>query len=184
MARPPRYQVAGGFFHVTTRGVRKTPIFVDADDRRRFLVLLERVVRRYAWRIHTYCLMGNHFHLLVETPDANLSVGMQLLNGQYAAAFNRRHGFQGHVVERRFHSEQILSELHLLETTRYIVLNPVRAGFCRDPGDWEWSSYRAAVGCVRRPMFLTLDWMLGLFAGVQGGYVGFVADAPRRARGR
>src|SRR6187551_3615046 len=98
MPRAPRLQLAGGIFHVTTRGVRKTLIFHDAYDRRRFLGLLEGVVRKHRWKIHTYCLMGNHYHLLVETPAADLSIGMQRLNSHYAQVFNLRHDFEGHVV--------------------------------------------------------------------------------------
>jgi REP-associated tyrosine transposase len=182
--RTHRIETAGGIFHVTTRGVRKTPIFVDEHDRDAFVELLAKVVRTQAWKLHAYCLMTNHFHLLVETPDANLSPGMQRLNSAYAARFNRRHGFEGHVVERRFHCEPVVSVWHLLEAARYIVLNPVRAGLCLAPGSWEWSSYGATIGRARKPAFLTLDLIRGEFDGVQGGYEGFVADAPLRAVGR
>jgi REP element-mobilizing transposase RayT len=168
---------------VTTRGVRKSTIFLDRHDRERFLGLLDKVVGDHGWLLHTYCLMGNHFHLLVQTSEPNLSVGMQRLNGPYAQVFNLRHGFEGHVLERRFRAEHVTTDWYLLEVARYIVLNPVRAGLCRHAGEWEWSSYRAAAGRVRRPPFLTLDWILRQFAGIQGGYEGFVANAPPEAYG-
>jgi REP element-mobilizing transposase RayT len=129
----------------------------------RFLRFVAIVVERHAWRCHAYCLMTNHYHLLVETPNADISRGMEYLNGRYARAFNARHGYEGHLFERRFYGELVEGNLHLLELSRYIVLNPVRAGICQRAGDWLWSSYRAATGHARRPAFLTTDWLLGQF---------------------
>ena len=128
-----------------TRGVRKLPLFHDDRDRERFLKLLEITRQRYGWELHGYVLMTNHFHLLLSTPEPNISAGMQYLNGRYCAWFNWRHGYEGHVVERRFFSVLIESERHLFATAQYIVLNPVRAGLCRFARDWKWSSYRATV---------------------------------------
>ena len=115
-------------YHVTSRGVRKADVFTDARDRLRFQQIFQNVVERLEWRCHTYCLMTNHFHLLIETPRADVSAGMQRLNGIYAQWFNWRHGFEGHLFDRRFGSVLVEGHAHLLELTRYIVLNPVRAG--------------------------------------------------------
>ena len=162
MARRARPQLPGGIYHVGTRGNRRQAIVLEDRDCELFLFLLGQVVAHLGWKVHSYCLMTNHYHLLVETPGSDISVGMQLLNGQYAQAFNRRHGYEGHLFERRFFSEVVESDWHLLELCRYIVLNPVRAGLCRHPGEWRWSSYRALLGRVGRPRFLTLT-LLGMF---------------------
>lgn len=163
MARLPRFVVpAAGVFHATARGAGRIPIYRDEDDRLFFLELLADAIEQFAWVCHAYCLMTNHYHLLIETPHADISIGMQFLNGQYAQAFNRRHGYEGHLFERRFAAEVIESDWHLLEVCRYIVLNPVRAGLCRHPADWRWSSYRATVKRARRPRFLSVE-LLGMF---------------------
>src|SRR5215218_4496900 len=107
--------------------------------------------------------MPNHFHLVLETPEPNISEGMQLLNGTYAQWFNVRYGYNGHLFQGRFFSELIESSYHLLEVSRYVVLNPVRAGLCTDAGGWRWSSYRALVGDVRQAAFLTVAWLLAMF---------------------
>jgi putative transposase len=163
MARPLRIQIAGGFFHVTARGNRRQPIFMDDVDLERFLAILAAVAARYGWRIHAYCLMGNHYHLLVETPAPNLSAGFHRLNFLYAQWFNRRHGVDGHLFQGRFHSVLIQTQEHLVELARYIVLNPVRAGLCRHPGQWRWSSYRAVAGQAPPAPFLTVAWILDQF---------------------
>jgi REP element-mobilizing transposase RayT len=150
MPRAPRLQIAGGIYHVVVRGVRRTPIFLDDTDREVFLRELSRVVTKDGWVCIAYCLMTNHVHLVVETPRANISIGMQHLNSGYAQHFNRRHGLQGHAFERRFWSEVIESDAQLLEVVRYVVLNPVRAGVCAEPGIWEWSSYRVVAGGASR----------------------------------
>jgi putative transposase len=162
LPRPLRVQVEGGIYHLVSRGVRKLPIFTDDRDRERFLGLLDLTVERYEWELHSYCLMTNHFHLLISTPHANVSVGMQYLNGCYAQWFNWRHDFEGHVVERRFWSELVTSERQLLATARYIVLNPVRAGLCATAGDWPWSSYRATLSGRRQGPRLS-KWLISLF---------------------
>lgn len=162
MPRPLRVQIEGGIYHLVSRGVRKLPIFTDDRDREYFLALLDLTVERYGWELHTYCLMTNHFHLLVSTPDANVSAGMQYLNGCYAQWFNWRHDFEGHVLERRFWSDLITSERRLFATARYIVLNPVRAGLCASAGDWPWSGYRAMVTGRPRVPRLSL-WLIRQF---------------------
>jgi REP element-mobilizing transposase RayT len=183
--RPPRIAPRGGIFHITSRGNRRQDIFLDDDDRRWFLRLLGAAVTRFSWRCHAYCLMDNHVHLLLETHDENLSDGMQWLLGRYAQDFNWRHGYDGHLFQGRFKSRLVESNWHLIELGRYIVLNPVRAKMRATAGDWHWSSYRAAIGAVATPAFLTLDWLLSQFgrdrARARQNYARFVAEAPPRA---
>ena len=145
MPRQPRIQVEGGIYHLVSRGVRKLPLFTDHWDRERFLALFDLTLVRYEWELHTYCLMTNHFHLLVTTHQPTVSVGMQYLKGCYAQWFNWRHLFEGCVFDRRFHSKLVTSDEQLLTTARYILLNPVRAGLCASAGEWPWSSYHATV---------------------------------------
>jgi len=141
MGRPLRLEVPGGTFHVTSRGNRRQAIYHDDDDRRLFLLLRDRVVRRCGWHLKAHCLLTNHFHLLVETPKPNLSIGMHQLNGVYASIFNQRHRVDGHLFEARFGSSLVETEDHLAETLRYIAFNPVKAGLCDHPRDWPWSSF-------------------------------------------
>jgi REP element-mobilizing transposase RayT len=180
MARAPRIQVADVSYHVTSRAVDKQPIFdIVAGDRECFLVLLQLAIVRYRWRLHAYCLMGNHFHLVVETPDANLAGGMQYLKSRYAVWFNTQSGREGALFERRYRSELVVREAHAYELARYVVLNPVRAKLCAHPRDWRWSSYRAAVGGVSAPSFLYLNGLHDLFGdGPRGiaAYERFVED--------
>jgi len=126
---------------VTSRGNRRQSIYHDDDDRRLFLALRDRAVRRYGWRAHAHCLLTNHFHLLIETPAPNLSLGMHQLNGGYAIYFNERHKTDGHLFERRFSSRLIDSDEYIADTLRYIAYNPVEAGLCAHPWDWPWSSF-------------------------------------------
>jgi REP-associated tyrosine transposase len=137
--RLPRPRIPDGIYHVGTRGVRKAALYHGDDDRELFRGLLFRVARRRAWTIHAYCLMTNHYHLVVQTPNADISEGMNSLNGVYALAFNARHGCEGHVFERRFWSRVIESEADLLVCCAYVLENPVRAGLCRTIDDWTWS---------------------------------------------
>jgi putative transposase len=132
-----------------------------------FLSLLAHAIARHEWRCLSYCLLSTHFHLLIQTPEPTLSRGMHFLNSVYARAFNDWHGRRGHLVRARFHAEHIVGEEHLLEAARYVVLNPVRAGICRSPSDWRWSSFRASVGLVARPEFLAVDELLDLFDSVR-----------------
>ncbi len=163
MARPLRIEYEGALYHITSHGNARNQIYSNDQDRLLFLKTLEKVVSRYAWICHAYCLMDNHYHLLIETPSPNLSRGMQLLNGIYTQSFNRRHKRSGHVFQGRFKAILVEKESHLLELARYIVLNPVRAKIVRSARDWLWSSYRATTGEDQSPDFLTVDWILSQF---------------------
>jgi REP element-mobilizing transposase RayT len=188
MPRPPRIQVAGGIYHVGIRGVRRSRIFRGEGDHDLFESILTDVVERFGWRCHSYCSMTNHYHLLVETPAPNLSDGMQRLNSAYAQWFNELHGFAGHVFERRFFSRLVESTYDLLELVRYIVLNPVRAGICEDPGAWKRSSYCALAGDSRPSSFLTADQVLRHFGReverAHESFREFVGSAPPHYRSR
>jgi len=163
MARPLRIQFEGAVYHITSRGNAGQDIFLDDEDRSAFLEVLSETVTRYGWICHGYCLMSNHFHLLAETPSANLARGMQFLNGVYTQKFNRHHRRFGHVLQGRYKAVLVEKESHLLELARYVVLNPVRAGFARSARDWAWSSYRATSGQGEEPDFLSVDWILSHF---------------------
>ncbi|NTU93848.1 MAG: addiction module toxin RelE [Chlorobiaceae bacterium] len=181
MARALRIELPGGLYHIMSRGNAKAPIFIDDRDRIKFIDILAKTVLDHRWVCHAYCLMGNHYHLLVETPDANLSDGMHLLNGMYTQAFNHRHLRTGHVYEGRFRSNLVEKGSYLLELSRYIVLNPVRAGLTARPEEYRWSSYHATCGTVHRPGFLHTDWILEQFGNARtpavNAYVRFVNDA-------
>jgi len=178
MTRPLRIEFPGALYHLTARGNARAAIFLDDLDRREFLSILGDVVERYHWICHAYCLMGNHYHLLIETPDGNLSAGMRQLNGTYTQKLNRRHWRVGHVFQGRFKSIIVEKDSHLLELCRYIVLNPVRAGIVKHPGDYPWSSFGVTAGSGNAPAFLSTDWVLAQFGRnrrkAQKGYLDFV----------
>jgi REP element-mobilizing transposase RayT len=136
----PRRALPDGYFHVTSRGNRGTRIFLEDLDRLDFLDLLQSTATLFAWRAHAHCLMGTHYHLVVEATRDRLSEGMRRLNGVYALRFNRRYGLRGHVFETRFSSWVIRDEQHLTAAVEYVLANPVRAGLCREPRDWQWSA--------------------------------------------
>jgi REP element-mobilizing transposase RayT len=182
--RRPRAHGAWFGYHVTTRGTLRQAIFLDDHDRSQFLALLSRTWRLDALVIRSYCLMGNHYHLDVETPRANVSGAMHRVNAGYAQYFNRRHAREGHVFERRYRSTLIVTDGQAMATMRYIVRNPVRAGLCAAPEDWAWSSHRAMLGLAAPPPFLDLDEALDLFGpgdarvGRYRAYVDEGVDAP------
>ena len=163
MARPLRIEFEGALYHVTSRGNARESIFFTDSDRETFLKTLAEAVDRYSWICHAYCLMTNHYHMLVETPDAKLSRGMRHLNGVYTQRTNRKHRRCGHLLQGRFKSILVEKESHLLELARYVVLNPVRAKMARTAKDWPWSSYRATAGMGEAPPWLTTDWLLAQF---------------------
>jgi len=183
MARPLRIEYEGAVYHVTSRGNAGTKIFLDDADRRRFLDTLATVVERFGWICHAYCLMTNHYHLLIETPQPNLSRGMQHLNGVYTQWFNRRHSRAGHLVQGRFKSIVVEKGSYLLELARYIVLNPVRVKVARSARDWPWSSYRATAGLADSPRFLTTDWLLAQFSENRAAAIRAYRDFVRRGKG-
>lgn len=163
MARRPRYELPNGLVHVTARGNRRQAIALDDRDCERFLGTVSDVDRHTPLQWLAYCLMGNHYHLLVDGSRANLSNAMHRLNGTYAQAFNRRHGLDGHLFQDRFHAVAIASEWHLFELVRYIALNPVRAGLCAFPADYRWSSFAATIGLAHARRFLAAEAVLARF---------------------
>lgn len=163
MARPLREQHAGGLYHVMARGVRRSPIYYDDADRVEWLSTLEEVVTLNEWRCHAYCLMTNHFHLVIETPKPNLSAGMHRLNSLHAQWINWRYKLQGHVFDRRFHSVLITTDPQLMVVARYLALNPERGRLCKRAIDWRWSSFRSTLELETRPSFLTCDRILAAF---------------------
>ena len=163
MARPQRLEFPGAIYHVTSRGNEQQDIFADAEDREFFLSILSKVVHRYNWICHAYCLMDNHYHLIIETLDAKLSIGMRQLNGIYTQNFNLRHRREGPVMHGRFKAILIQRDPFLLEMCRYIVLNPVRTKTVRQPEKYRWSSYCSTAGLADCPDFLSPDWMLRQF---------------------
>jgi REP element-mobilizing transposase RayT len=176
----PRIQVPGGYYHVGTRGNDRQRIFDDDYDRIAFLLQLRRASRRYGWTILAYCLMTNHYHLVLQLSDRGLSRGMCELNGGYAASYNVRHRRSNHVFGRRFWDDSIDGDGHLYESCRYVVLNPVRAGFRDDPAAWPWSSYRACAGLEHAPGYLAAGELLEHFGAdpvhAQRVYRSFVRD--------
>ncbi|MGQ0579710.1 MAG: transposase [Betaproteobacteria bacterium] len=183
MARPLRIEFPGALYHLTSRGDKQEDVFLDDADREEFLSVLGSVVERFGWRVYAYCLMDNHYHLMVETPQANLSRGMRQLNGVYTQRVNRRHGRVGHVFQGRFKAILVDEQNYLLELSRYVVLNPVRTKAVKDPGRYRWSSYRATVGEVSPPSFLDTASLLDQFAAItpaaQRRYRDFVLEGLR-----
>ncbi len=164
MPRLPRTVLPEGPLHITSRGNRHQPIFLTDGDRRFFLALLDRVAKKMSWQVYGYCLLTNHYHVLVETSPSAVSVGMRHLNGVYAQCFNAIHGLDGHVFQGRFFAGCVEADGHLLELTRYMALNPVEAGLCRAPAEWAWSSYPALLGLRSAERFLEVDKVLSLFS--------------------
>jgi putative transposase len=164
MARPLRIELPGGIYHVTARGDRREDIYLNDDDRLTWLEVFANVCARFNWRCHAYCLMSNHYHVVIETPEPNLAEGMRQLNGVYTQRFNRRHGRVGHVYQGRYKAILVEKDSYLLELSRYVVLNPVRAHMVKAVQDWSWSSYHATVGTHPRPSWLQIDWLLSQFA--------------------
>jgi REP element-mobilizing transposase RayT len=140
MPRRPRFEEAGAVHHVYARGVERRAIFLDDVDRVVYLDLLGFVVREWRWDCFAYCLMDNHIHLLIRTPEPNLGLGMQRFHSMYAQQFNERHARVGHLFQGRYGSSRIRTPQRLAYVTEYIDANPVKAGFCADPSDWFWSS--------------------------------------------
>jgi REP element-mobilizing transposase RayT len=160
MARPLRLEFSGALYHVTSRGNCLNDIYRSDTDREDFLRVFSEVCARCHWRCYAYCLMDNHYHLLFETPEANLSKGMRQLNGVYTQRFNRAHAQVGHVFQGRYKAILVDKVPLLLDVARHIVLNPVRVGAVSSAQDWEWSSYRATIGKIGRPVWLETEEVL------------------------
>ena len=163
MARPLRIEFEGALYHVMSRGNERRRIVRDDADRTRRLEWLRRTVETYGWHLHAFALMDNHDHLYVETREANLSAGMQHLNGSYTSYFNRRHRRSGHLFQGRYKAQLIENEGHFWEVSRYIHLNPVRAKLADRPEDWRWSSYRGYHRATRRLPWVTYGRILREF---------------------
>ena len=167
MTRPLRIEFPGAVYYVTSRGNARMSIYEDDIDRMVFLSLLARVVDRFNWLLHAYCLMGDHYHLVIETLDANLSGGMRQLNGTYTQASNRRHGRGGHLLQGRYGAILVDRQRYLPDLCRYVVLNPVRAGIVASAQAYKWSSYRFDAGLDPAPQFLSCEWILARFGGTR-----------------
>jgi REP element-mobilizing transposase RayT len=164
MARPLRIEYPGALYHVTSRGNARHKIFKTDKDRLYFIELLGIIADRFRWLCYAYCLMDNHYHLVIETQEANLANGMRQLNGVYTQKYNRKYQKTGHVFQGRYKAIIVDRDSYFLELCRYVVLNPVRAHAVEKAEDWKWSSYRAAAGSADAPPFLATDGILGLFS--------------------
>jgi REP element-mobilizing transposase RayT len=188
MARAPRIEVPGGIYHLGSRGNRGCQVYMDDREREVFLAMFGRISKRHGWELGTYCLMTNHYHLLM-TIESGLSDGMRELNGGFSSWTNAKNGLDGHLFKNRFWYEPVKDEAHYLQAARYIVLNPVRAGICATPEGWRWSSYRAIAGLEFAPSFLAANELLKTFAQSPAAaldayrrYVQEGVDELRRAR--
>ena len=166
MARPHRLQASGAHYHLISRGNGRQTVYLDDADRWYFLSIAERVRARFDWGILAYCLMGNHYHLFVQTPSPTLSEGMRLINSGYAQWFNRRHGRVGHVFQGRYTAVLVDNQSYYLELIRYIALNPVRKKLCNTPEDWRWSSHRAMFGSGPGALSIQVARVLAAFGSV------------------
>lgn len=164
MARPLRIEFPGAFYHVTARGNEQKDVFKSQKDREKFLAYLATASERYGAVIHAYCLMSNHYHLFVETPDGNLSQIMRHINGAYTTYFNVKRKRAGHLFQGRYKAILVEADAHALELTRYLHLNPVRAGMVARPEDYPWSSYRGYIGQAEPPNWLRTGFVLDTLA--------------------
>lgn len=180
MARPLRINYPGAFYHVTSRGNEQREVFKGQRDREKFLSYLESAFERYGAVIHCWCLMGNHYHLLLETPGGNLPQIMRHLNGAYTTYFNVKRRRSGHLFQGRYKAFLVEADAYALELSRYIHLNPVRAGLAARPEDYPWSSYRNYIGRAVTPAWLKTGQILGCVAanaeGAPSRYREFVED--------
>lgn len=178
MARPLRLEFPGAVYHVMSRGNRREAIYRDDADRRAWLRILALVCRRHRCVVHGFCQMNNHYHLLVETTDANLAQAMRQLNGLYAQHVNKRHNVVGHLFQGRYKAILVQKSSYLLELSRYIVLNPLRGKIVASLDEWQWSSFHYFIGANHVPAWLECDWLLSQFgptrAHAAARYVEFV----------
>jgi REP element-mobilizing transposase RayT len=183
MARPLRLELAGGLYHVTSRGDGREDIYLSDNDRAVWLEVFAQVCQRFHWVCHAWCQMSNHYHLLIETPEANLAKGMRQLNGVYTQRFNRLNDRVGHVFQGRYKAILVERDSYLLELARYVVLNPLRAGMVKRLESWPWSSYLATCGQTPPPEWLQTNWILAQFGRQRASairkYVQFVHEGAR-----
>ena len=183
MARPLRLELAGGLYHVTSRGDGRENIYLTDADRQAWLDVMAQVCLRFNWVCHAWCQMSNHYHMVIETPEANLSQGMRQLNGVYTQYFNRSHQRVGHVFQGRYKAIIVERDSYLLELARYVVLNPLRANMVEGLELWPWSSYAASCGQEAAPAWLQVDWVLGQFGSERAQaiarYVEFIHEGAR-----
>jgi putative transposase len=189
MTRPLRIEFPGALYHVTARGDRREPIYLDEHDRYVWLDALGTACKRFNFVVHAFCQMTNHYHLLLETVEGNLGQGMRQLNSTYSQALNRRHRLVGHVLQGRYKSILVQKETYLLALSRYVVLNPVRAGVVATPAAWPWSNYPYLMQAEEKPPWLETDWLLSRFGSdrtiARRNYQDFVmggCDAPSPLR--
>jgi REP element-mobilizing transposase RayT len=184
MSRPLRIEYPGAFYHVTSRGNEQKDVFKSQKDREKFLSYLESATVRYGAVIHAYCLMGNHYHLLLETPSGNLAQIMRHINGAYTTYFNVRRKRAGHLFQGRYKAILVEADAYGTELSRYIHLNPIRAGIVAKPEEYKWSSYHYYIGQSDAPGWLTTDVILGYFDGrvpdATSSYRRFVEDMLKR----
>lgn len=183
MARPLRIELCGGVYHVTSRGDGREDIYLTDADRQAWREVFGQVCERFNWVCHAWCQMTNHYHLLIETPEANLAQGMRQLNGVYTQRFNRSHNRVGHVFQGRYKAILVERDSYLLELARYVVLNPLRARMVDRLDDWPWSSYPATCGQAPSPSWLQTEWILGQFGEQRSravaNYIAFVHEGAR-----
>lgn len=183
MARPLRIELSGGVYHVTSRGDGRDDIYLSDADRETWLEVFGQVCERCNWICHAWCQMTNHYHILIETPEANLAKGMRQLNGVYTQRFNRAHQRVGHVFQGRYKAILVERDSYLLELARYVVLNPLRAKMVRRLEVWPWSSYLATCGQETPPVWLQVEWILGQFGQRRSSaiskYVTFIHEGAR-----
>lgn len=180
MARPLRIEYPGAFYHVTSRGNERKDVFKSQRDRDKFIEYLASATERYGAVIHAYCLLSNHYHLLLETPEGNLSQIMRHINGAYTTYFNVKRKRTGHLFQGRYKAILVEADEYATELSRYIHLNPVRAGMAVRPEEYQWSSYRSYIGQAKAMEWLQTEFILGCFGGkapeVNNKYRQFVED--------
>ena len=187
MARPLRIEYQGAFYHITSRGNERKDIYKGEQDFIKFLSYLETGVKRYKAVIHVYCLMKNHYHLLLETPRGNLSQIMRHINGAYTTYFNTKRKRTGHLFQGRYKAILVDADEYIGELSRYIHLNPVRAGIVSKPEEYYWSSYQCYIGKKKTPGWLKTDFILGYFGdktktarGKYDWFIGFAETAEKK----
>ncbi len=173
MPRKPRVWYPGAVYHIICRGNRQQEIFRDEKDRHVYLAILKECREKLPFFLYAYCLMSNHLHLQLETIEEEIGKIMKMLNMQYTIYFNRKYKLSGHLFQGRYHSELILTDAHNMQTSRYIHLNPVRAGLVEDPLNYPWSSYPVYAG-KRDSAMVTRDKILGYFQNDSQEYCNYV----------